>query len=861
MQIESSQLNHGRHRIGDCPTLELLVTCGSAARALRRRATAFGPWVQAAVDEVRPRLGASHALERLVWPELPSASDTEQFAHIHAHVALWLQRLGGHEATWCSVFGSDGDTQVRYAFQFDDHDVGLRASDLGLHLIAAFLQECADGSELQDVPVVPSGAALSAALADFLAFARSKALPRDARVLIEIARERDIPYMKGDRFPFRSLNKERMRVNGGLRLGWGRLQRVLDGTLCLNERGGWSPLVDDLEQVYRLLVDLGAPVPQRAQGADSIVSLTRARRRAQELGYPVVVRSRSPRLAPGRRRVGSDAELEAAVRAIQQHGPGIAVERPSAGVTYRLVVANGRLMAVFDVGPEGAPHAPVTLAPTGVHAGYTSLIERLGQRLDAGLFVLDVVTPELAAAPLDGAACVVNLTLAPELDRIVTDCDRHREILREFMAWLFPPPNTGRIPLVAITGTNGKTTTTRMIDAILRAAGHVTGMACSDGRYIAGEIVGQEESAGAHYHQMVLADRRISHAVLETARGSIADYGFAYDACDVAVCTNVTADHLGEYGIETIEDMARLKQTVLLRARHGAVLNADDAQAAAMSQGLPAQALCWVSTTKSLNEIRGAHAQGRDGAQRKTESFVVIEQIGHQDWIVSYAGPGLQRVPIIAVDDVPATFRGRARHNVSNAMQAVGASVLMNVPPVVTAEALRKFETRFENTPGRLNVVSEWPFTAVIDYAHNPDGYRVLMDFVDRWHVAGRKILMVGVPGRSSAQTAQDVARLVAGHFDHYVCRDSTKPIDFEPGGLPRLIAHELEATGVPSAAIEVVPEQGEAIAAALARARPGDLVVLCATRTFYDEARQQILRRCADARRAEADQQSGRPH
>ena len=136
----------------------------------------------------------------------------------------------------------------------------------------------------------------------------------------------------------------------------------------------------------------------------------------------------------------------------------------------------------------------------------------------------------------------------------------------------------------------------------------------------------------------------------------------------------------------------------------------------------------------------------------------------------------------------------------------------------------------------------ESPFTAIIDYAHNPDCYRALVAFTDRWPVAGRKILMVGCPGRSSRQAVRDIAGLVAGHFDRFVSRDSRELVGYTEGELPALVRDELIAHGVMPDAVSVVPEQGEAIAHALSLAGPGDLVVLCTTASMKENARQQIL-------------------
>jgi len=825
MKIESYKLFPGRHRAGDCPALELVVSCSPQAGALlRAEAAALGGWLGSRLGHAFADAPAFDAAAALADAPAEPLAD---FARCHAALALWLQRAGGHEAGWYAVDGTEGAHAIRYCVEYDDHEVGAAACALAMRLLDEYLRA-------RGVATGGDAAALAeplpAAVAAFAARARARALPRDSRVLIAIARARDIPWMKGDRFPFGSLSTRRIRANGALRLGFGERQHVLDGTLCLDGAGERLRLHEGLDAVYRLLADVGVPLPAHAACSSPL----RARRSAHALGYPVLVRPLARGARPARQHADSDAALEQALRRLRAPEHGVQLEREIAGTLYHLVVANGRLAAVLA---DGRAREPVDL-----HPEWHALLARLGARLRLGLFVLDVVARDLAAAPRDGGSAVVDLAIAPELDRLVPDAALHRRVLEGYMDWLFPPGQNGRIPLVAITGTNGKTTTTRMIDAVLRAAGQRTGMACTDGVFIAGETVNSGDSSGGLLHYTVLQDLRISLAVLETARGGVADFGFAYDACDVAVWTNVTAEHLGQFGIETVEDMARLKQCVLARARRAVVLNADDPHARLMSTGLPARVVCWSSPTQPAAALAALHRESGAAAAGKEALFAVVEPVGGRDWLVLRDGNDATPTPVIPVDEIPATFDGRATHNVANALQAVAAAHLLGAPPDAARRALEVFSTAWENTPGRLNVVREWPFTAIIDYAHNPDCYRVLVEFVDRWAVAGRKILLVGCPGRSSREALRDIAARVAGHFDRFVCRDSREMVAYAEGELPALVRQELLANGVAPDAVTVIPDQAEAIGHALAMAGPGDLVVLCTTATMKDNARQQIL-------------------
>ena len=680
MKIESAKMLPGRHRSGglhDAGTGALL-RAGNRA-ALRRHAAALGAW---ATSQLAGTLDAEPAFDAAGELAQSAGNPLEDLARCHAGLALWLQRAGGHEAHWFAITGAEGEHGIRYCLEYDHHEVAASACALALGLIAGFLRT--RGIEPGDYRAAgaPPEEPLPQAVAAFAELARAKALPLDTTVLIDIARERDIPWMKGDRPPFESLGTQRIRRNGALRLGYGNRQHVLDGTLCLDRAGPWPASARGARRrVPPARRRLGAPLPERAACSSPL----RARRSAHALGYPVAVRPQSRRVQPARRRVDSDAGLEEALRPLRDLERGFVIERDPAGTLHHLVVANNRLVAVLA---EGRP-----LDIEAVHPELRALVARLCDRLALGVFVLDVVARDIAAAPSAGADCVVDLWLAPELDRLIADRALHRRVLEAYMQWLFPPGQDGRIPVVAITGTNGKTTTTRMIDAVLRAAGHRTGMACTDGVFIAGQTVNSGDSAGSVFHYQVLQDLRISHAVLETARGAVADFGFAWDACDVAVCTNVTAEHLGQFGIETVEDMARLKQCVLQRARRGVVLNADDAQARMMSVGLQAPVICWSSTTQPVAQLAQAHRDAGAAAAGKGASFVVIEAIEGVDWIVLYTAKGATRTPVMAVEAIPATFAGRAAHNLSNALQAIGATHLLGAPIEAATQAFGAFST------------------------------------------------------------------------------------------------------------------------------------------------------------------------
>jgi cyanophycin synthetase len=210
-----------------------------------------------------------------------------------------------------------------------------------------------------------------------------------------------------------------------------------------------------------------------------------------------------------------------------------------------------------------------------------------------------------------------------------------------------------------------------------------------------------------------------------------------FDWCNVSVCLNVTEDHLGEYGIETVDQMAELKRSVLESARDGAVLFADDERCIGMLPFLVTPRICLVSMQSGVKEL--AKIQGNKAC------FSVLESIDGSEWLVLYDSD--QRMPVIEVEQIPATFGGATRFNVCNALHAIAASYLMGMSIETIKEGLHTFSMSFENTPGRLNFYDKHPFTVIMDYAHNMDGISQLSAFVDRLNVSGRKLLMFQVRG------------------------------------------------------------------------------------------------------------------
>jgi cyanophycin synthetase len=302
---------------------------------------------------------------------------------------------------------------------------------------------------------------------------------------------------------------------------------------------------------------------------------------------------------------------------------------------------------------------------------------------------------------------------------------------------LFPPGVPTRVPIVAVTGTNGKTTTVRMIAHIMKTAGKRVGMTTTDGIYIDGTQIMAGDMSGPTSAQMVLKNPTINFAVLETARGGILRSGLGFDRCDIAVVTNVAADHLGLAGVESLGDIARVKAVVPQSVfRDGAtVLNADNRWTAEMARQGRGEIIYF--SMRDDNPVVREHvrARGRAVVLRETRHGEMITIIEHR-----------RETSLLLASQIPATFDGRLRVNIANAMGAAAAALGDDVQLEYARQALRTFTASFYQTPGRFNLLEVEGRRVLMDYCHNVAGLESMADFVNRME-ANRSLAVISMPG------------------------------------------------------------------------------------------------------------------
>jgi len=394
---------------------------------------------------------------------------------------------------------------------------------------------------------------------------------------------------------------------------------------------------------------------------------------------------------------------------------------------------------------------------------------------------------------------------------------RARDVAGPVMDMLFPPGTPSRIPIAAVTGTNGKTTTARMLAHIEKLAGHHVGLTSTDGVYIDGQRTVAGDMTGPVATRMVLSDPSVDVAVLEVARGGLLRAGMGVRHCDVGAVLNVKSDHLGLRGIGTLDQLAQVKRIVVEIARDTAVLNADDPLCLKMADYTQAEHVCYV-TMDPTHELVGEHikAGGRG---------LVLES-GIKGQMITIYDKGAH-IPLLWTHLIPATLEGRAMHNVQNAMFAAAMAFSRGLKLEDIRHGLRTFDTTFFQAPGRMNIYDEHPFKVILDYGHNPAAVEVMCDLVERLDVGGRRICVLAAPGDRRDEDIKDIGRIAANRFEHYICRRDDQLRGRKPDEVPNLLRDALLEHGTPRERIAVIPDEQSAVDAALREAQAGDLVLI----------------------------------
>ncbi len=787
--------------------------------------------------------------------------------HILEHVAIELQNVAGEPVTFGKTRSHGTTGQYHVIYQYEQEDVGMEAGRLGLMLLHSLLP-----AELRPDGAVPPDFDFAAERDEFIRYAQRRHLGPSTMSLVRAAEERKIPWIR--------INEQSL-----IQFGHGRYQQRIQATVTGRTSHIAVELASDKEETNRLLGNLGLPVPRQrlVQGVEDAVEA------ADQIGYPVVVKPFNANHGRGITiHITTPEDVRAAFEVAREHSRSVIVESFITGDDHRMLVIDGRLIAVSKRVPghvvgdgvhtieqlveevnqdprRGIGHEKVLTRLTFDHQaqmmlerkGYTrESVPAAGERVflrstgnlstgGTATDLTDVVHPDNAematravkAIGLDvggvdflstdvtesykevgGAICEINAAPGFRMHMAPSE-GRPRDVAGPVMDMLFPPGMPSRIPIAAVTGTNGKTTTARMLAHIQKLAGYHVGLTSTDGVYIDGQRTVAGDMTGPVATRMVLSDPSVDVAVLEVARGGLLRAGMGVRHCDVGAVLNVKADHLGLRGIGTLDQLAHVKRIVVEVARGTAVLNADDPLCLKMADYTQAEHLCYV-TMDPTHELVGEHI--KEGGRG-----VVLES-GIKGQMITIYDRGAH-IPLLWTHLIPATLEGRAMHNVQNAMFAAAMAFSMGLKLEDIRHGLRTFDTTFFQAPGRMNIYDEHPFKVILDYGHNPAAVEVMCDLVERLDVTGRRICVLAAPGDRRDEDIKDIGRIAAGRFERYVCRRDDQVRGRKPDEVPNLLRDALLEHGTRAEQILVIPDEQAAVDAALREAEPGDLVLIFA--------------------------------
>lgn len=787
--------------------------------------------------------------------------------HIIEHVAIELQQIAGANVTFGKTRGAGDEGVYTIVYAYEEERVGLEAAQLAIALIEDLLPE-----DLCPAPICKSDDFdYKTELEELIGLAQRRQFGPSTASLIRAAEERDIPWIRLNDYSLVQFGhgcyqkriqatitsetrhiaveiaSDKEETNQiltvlGLPVPRQDLVRTVRAAIRAAERVGYPVVVKPLNANHGRGVSLNLMTSE-----DVEIAVGKAKEHARSVLVEKMITGFDHRM------LVVDGELIAVAKRVPGHVVGdgtstiaelvdVVNSDPRRGIGHEKVLtrleidhqaerlmneANYTTETVLDADELFYLRSTGNLSTGGtaidltdeVHPDNREMAMRTATAIGLDVAGVDFITPDITRSYRDvgGAICEVNA--APGFRMHVAPTEGHpRDVAGPVMDMLFPPGTPTRIPIAAITGTNGKTTTSRMLAHVLKMSGARVGLTTTDGVYIDGERTAVGDMTGPMAAQMVLRDPKVDTAVLETARGGLIRAGMGFRRSNVSAVLNVSADHLGLGGIDTVEQLADVKRVVAEIAQDCAVLNADDIHCLQMADYTKAERIGYV-TMNPRNDLVRQHIQAGGLA-------AVLEEGINGQMITLYDQE--RHIPLIWTQLIPATLEGRATHNVQNAMFAALMAYAMDVRVDNIRQGLRTFDTSFFQAPGRLNVFDELPFKVILDYGHNPAAVRCMVDMVQRMDVRGRRLCVVAAPGDRRDEDILRIAELVAdGKFDQYVLRRDDRTRGRGDEEVPRMMEKVLLEKGVSPNNIHIIPLEPAAVDFALSMGEADDLLLI----------------------------------
>ena len=450
-----------------------------------------------------------------------------------------------------------------------------------------------------------------------------------------------------------------------------------------------------------------------------------------------------------------------------------------------------------------------------IHPENIFLAERIARIIGLDICGIDIMAKDLKSSIYATGGAILEVNAAPGFRmHLEPSVGLPRNAAEPVVNMLFPGGINGRIPIIAVTGTNGKTTTTRLTAHICKTAGRKVGFTTSDGVYIQNQMMMKGDCTGPISAQFVLRDPTVDFAVLECARGGLLKSGLAFDKCDVSIITNVSADHLGLGGIDSIEQMSKVKSVVARTTfKHGfAILNADDDLVYRLHEDLDCN-VAYFSMDENNPRIK---------KHSKNGGYSVVYENGYVTIM-----KGTWKIRVMKASDIPITYDGKATHNIMNVLPAILATYLFKDITVEDIKsALSSFIPSPTQTPGRLNLFEFKHFRFLADFAHNPAGLELLCDFVSKLD-GSPKVGIISGTGDRRDDDIKELGRISGRYFDEIIIRQDKHLRGRTAEEMVDLLVEGIKETQPRELPLTIIYNEKEAIMYAYDNAKTGSLITI----------------------------------
>ncbi|APQ71993.1 cyanophycin synthetase [Clostridium botulinum] len=773
-------------------------------------------------------------------------------SHICEHVIIALQNRIGIDVSYGKAREIEGE-KYYIIYQYKYKNMAIECGKIAVDLINNII----NGKRYN----------IKTKTRELVCLLKTEELGPSTLSIIQEAKKRNIPVTK--------IGEDSM-----FQLGYGIKGKTIEATICNSTSAVSVDIACDKLLSKNILMDQCIPVAEGYKVKNYIDLLFKA----EKLGYPVVLKPRFGNQGKGVVvNIKNQKELVNAYSIVNKKFQDIMIEKYINGKDYRACVVDGKVVAVAQRIPpyiigngkstiyelikelnrderRGDGHEkPLTkvkidkdlknninkegytlgyilpeeyklelrhnanLSTGGVAIDCTDLIctetrevcERAAKAIGLNICGIDICCSDISK-PLKENEGIMEVNAAPGIRMHQYPYKgKSRNVAKAIVDMMFKEYD-GNIPIVSITGTNGKTTTTRLIAHILSFSGKKVGMTTTGGIYINNKCINKGDTTGYYSAKTVLTNKEAEVAVLELARGGLIRDGLPYDLADVGIITNVTEDHLGLGGINTLEDMAYVKALVgeAIKKDGYVVINADDEASISIINRMKSKIILF--TKNKNNPIISQYLDNKNLVLYLDEDTIYLKKLNKNEEIIN-------------VNKIPITLGGKLIYNVENAMAAIAALIALGIDVNTIRQGLESFSNEEQN-PGRFNMYNVHGTNVILDYGHNIEGYKVVLESIKK--IKHKRIIgVVGVPGDRTNSSTLKVGNICGENFDYVYIKEDRDKRGRKHGEIADLLKKGILETGFKNSKLNIILDEEEALKKAIEFSNPGDLVIM-----FFEE-------------------------